>query len=279
MSRIKILVTNDDGIDSVGLHELARAMTTIGDVLVVAPDSEYSGASAAFGALHLIRPDIHEATIEGVPRTYTVSGPPALCVLFTRLGVFDFQPDLIVAGINPGANVGRSVYHSGTIGAALTGRNGGIPGIAVSQEVSDGGVEGWEDVLQHQLWSSAAEVARVIVASLAERLPGDGAVLNVNVPNLPIEEIVGWRYTEIGAVPPRAVAVARLEPRPGHTGAFRAAMEWGERIELPEHLDAGAVGRGYVTLSWLSRIVHEPRSDHNVDAALSGLVPHKPFTA
>jgi 5'-nucleotidase len=200
-------------------------------------------------------------------------------VLFARLGVFDFMPDLIVAGINPGANVGRSVYHSGTIGAALTGRNGGIPGVAVSQEVSNVGVEGqgWDDVLQHQLWSSAAEVARVIVASLAERLPGPDAVLNVNVPNLPIDEIVGWRYAEIGSTPPRSVAVATLEPKPGHAGAFRAAMTWGPPTPLPEHLDAGAVGLGYVTLSWLSKIVHEPRNDHDVDAALSGLVPHRPF--
>jgi 5'-nucleotidase len=280
MSRIKILVTNDDGIDSVGLHELARAMTTIGEVVVVAPDSEYSGASAAFGALHLIRPDIHEATIEGVPRTYTVSGPPALCVLFARLGVFDFMPDLVVSGINPGANVGRSVYHSGTIGAALTGRNGGIPGIAVSQEVSGMGVEGqgWEDMLANQLWSSAAEVSRVIVASLAEHMPASDAVLNVNVPNLPIDEIVGWRYAEVGTTPPRSIANARLEPRPGHTGAFRASMEWGPATDQPEHLDVGAVGHGYVSLSWLSRIVHEPRSDHDVDAALSALLPHKPFT-
>jgi 5'-nucleotidase len=278
MSRIKILVTNDDGIDSVGLHELARAMTTVGDVLVVAPDSEYSGASAAFGALHLIRPDIHETTIDGVPRSYTVSGPPALCVLFARLGVFDFMPDLIVSGINPGANVGRSVYHSGTIGAALTGRNGGIPGVAVSQDV-DGSVEGqgWEAMLAGQLWSSAAEVARVIVASLAERLPEGDAVLNVNVPNLPVEEIAGWRYTEIGSEPSRAVGVARLEPRPGHTGAYRAEMTWGAAIEHPEHLDSGAVSKGYVSLSWLSKIVHEPRNDHDVDAALSGLVPHRPF--
>jgi 5'-nucleotidase len=278
MSRIKILVTNDDGIDSVGLHELARAMTTIGEVMVVAPDSEYSGASAAFGALHLIRPDIHEATIEGVPRTYTVSGPPALCVLFARLGVFDFAPDLIVSGINPGANVGRSVYHSGTIGAALTGRNGGIPGVAVSQDV-DGSVEGqgWEEMLNNQLWSSAAEVARVIVASLAENMPAGDAVLNVNVPNLPVDDMLGWRYTEIGSAPPRSVAMARLEPRPGHTGAFRAAMEWGPAVQMPEHFDSGAVTKGYVSLSWLSHIVHQPRTDHDVDNALSGLVPHRPY--
>ena len=274
---MRILVTNDDGIDSVGLHELARAMVPHGEVLVVAPDSEYSGASAAFGALHMIKPEIRESHIDGVPKTFTVSGPPALCVLFTRLGVFDFVPDLIVSGINPGANVGRSVYHSGTIGAALTGRNGGIPGIAVSQDVS-GSVEGqgWEDMLTNQLWATAAHVASVIVDGFVAKMPPGDAVLNVNVPNLAIDELKGWRYTEIGTVPNRSVGVAKLEPRPGHTGSYWAEMTWGEPVDIPDHLDGGAVAAGYVALSWLSKIVHEPRHDHGVDDVLSALIPHRP---
>src|SRR5215210_3450059 len=150
----RILVTNDDGIDSIGLAVLARALVGQGEVLIAAPDGEYSGASAAFGPLHLIRPEVQERTVAGIERSWAVSGPPALCVLFARLGVFGPPPDLVVAGINPGANVGRSVYHSGTVGAALTARNGGISGIAVSQEVADLAVEGqgWEDVGGAQLW-------------------------------------------------------------------------------------------------------------------------------
>jgi 5'-nucleotidase len=123
---VRILVTNDDGIDSVGLHVLARAMRSHGEVVIVAPDREYSGASAAFGALHLIQPEVHTAHVEGIDVSWAVSGPPALCVMFARLGAFGAPFDLVVSGINPGANVGRSVYHSGTIGATLTGRNGGI---------------------------------------------------------------------------------------------------------------------------------------------------------
>jgi len=122
---MRILVTNDDGIDSEGLWVLARAMVPHGDVVVVAPDQEFSGASAALGALHLIQPEVRRLTIDGVPEAWSLTGPPALCVMFTRLGAFGAPFDLIVSGINPGANVGRSVYHSGTIGAALTGRNGG----------------------------------------------------------------------------------------------------------------------------------------------------------
>ena len=271
---MRILVTNDDGIDSVGLHLLARAMTKHGDVTVVAPDSEYSGASAAFGALHLIKPEVHKVHLEGVERVFTVSGPPALCVFLARLGVFGEVPELVVAGINPGANVGRSVYHSGTIGAALTGRNGGIPGVAFSQEVSNFGVEGqgWEDALEGQLWDTAVAVADTVVSALVQKLPGDAAVLNVNVPNVPLDQIKGWRYAEIGVVPPRTVANAYLEPRPGHEDAYWAIMQYGEKTSLPEHLDGGTVGAGYVALSWLSRLEHEPRSDHKIDAALDGLL-------
>ena len=139
---MRILVTNDDGIDSLGLHELARSIAELGEVTVVAPDKEYSGAGAAIGAVHLIRPEVHDAYIEGIQTSWSVSGPPGLCVIYARLGLFGDPFDLVVSGINPGINVGRSVYHSGTVGAALTARNGGITGIAVSQAVTDWGVEG-----------------------------------------------------------------------------------------------------------------------------------------
>lgn len=270
----RILVTNDDGIDSVGLHRLARAVAPFGEVVVVAPDSEYSGASAAFGALHLIRPEVHRATLDGVEQSYAVSGPPALCVLFARLGVFGPKPDLVVAGINPGANVGRSVYHSGTVGAALTARNGGISGVAISQEVADLGVEGqgWDDVLAAQLWDTAAGVAAAIVEPLVNDLPSEPVVLNVNVPNLPLSEIKGWRETEVGTVPPRAVAAAHLEPKPGHEGSFRVVMEYGPPNPLPSELDGGAVMDGFVSLSWLTRMVNwHPEGLDVIDRALDAL--------
>ena len=153
---MRILVTNDDGIDSLGLHELARSLTGLGDVTVVAPDREYSGAGAALGSVHLIRPEVHDAHIDGIETSWSVSGPPGLCIIYARLGLFGEPFDLVVSGINPGINVGRSVYHSGTIGAALTARNGGVTGIAISQAVTDWGGEGQaaSEVLDKQIWSS-----------------------------------------------------------------------------------------------------------------------------
>ena len=274
-------MTNDDGIDSTGLHELVKAMSSLGEVVVVAPDSEYSGASASVGALHLIHPEVRKTTVEGAAAAFTVSGPPALCVLFARMGVFGPVPDLVVSGINPGANVGRAVYHSGTVGAATTARSGNISGVAVSQEVTGFGIEGqgWDDALAGQLWGTAAAVARVVVAALIESMPEKAVVLNVNVPNLPLDQIKGWRYSEVGTTVPRSMQSAVLEPRPGHDGSYWVKMSYGESVTLPVEEDGGAVAAGYVALTWLSRFRHEIADgldDATVCRALDAMVGANP---
>lgn len=267
---MRLLLTNDDGIDSVGLHVLARAMREFGEVVIVAPDAEYSGASSAFGALHLIQPEVHRTHIDGIDEAWMVTGPPALCVMFaTRFGVFGEPFDIIVSGINPGANVGRSVYHSGTIGACLTGRNAGVSGVAVSQSVTDFGVEGqgWDEMLAGQLWDTAAEVTRVVVGGLISSLPTDPVVINLNVPNAPIAELAGWQHTAVGMLPPRSMASATLEPKLGHEAAFRVKMNWGDPIELPAGTDGGAIERGLVSVSYLSRIYD---ADHEAARPVEG---------
>jgi 5'-nucleotidase len=253
---VRILVTNDDGVDSEGLHVLARAMTAHGDVTVVAPDDEYSGASAALGALHRIRPEVHQTAIEGAAEAWAVSGPPALCVMFARLGAFGPPFDLVVAGINPGVNVGRSVYHSGTVGAALTARAGGMPGVAVSQAVQGFGIEGqgWDEMLTGQCWDSAASVADAVVGALIPVVKGAALVVNVNVPNQPLAGLAGWQHTSIGRIPPRVIAEATLEPKVGHPGTFRVAMNWGDAVSLPEGTDGGAIERNLVSVTFLSAL-------------------------
>jgi len=272
---VRILVTNDDGIDSEGLHILARALTKHGEVTVVAPDDEYSGAGAALGALHRIHPEVHRTQVDGVPEAWAVSGPPALCVMFARLGAFGPPFDLVVAGINPGINVGRSVYHSGTVGAALTARAGGMSGVAVSQAVRDFGVEGqgWDDMLTGQVWGGAAEVASAVVGALAADWPGAPVVANVNVPNLPVHDMAGWRHTTIGRIPPRVIAEASLEPKVGHPGTFRVAMKWGEAVSLPDGTDGGAVERDQVSVTLLSalsdtRTRHDGAAESTAEAAI-----------
>lgn len=256
---MRILVTNDDGIDSVGLHVLARRLTEEADVVVVAPDTEYSGSGASLGTLEMMQPEVHRAAIDGIDEVWTVTGPPALCVYFARLGAFgDF--DLVVSGINPGANVGRAVYHSGTVGATLTGRNAGWSGIAISQDALFE-VEGQGIVTAGQQWASAAEVAAAAARGLLAYLPETPALVNINVPNLPIDEIKGWRHAQIGRRAQRAVSSVELVEKPGHTGAYRLEMTWGDEVELPPETDGGTVAEGCVSVTYLSSFVHEERQD------------------
>ena len=265
---MRILVTNDDGIDAIGLHILARRLVELGDVVVAAPDREYSGAGAALGTLHLIRPEVRRVDIDGVPEAWSVAGPPALCVVFGRLRVYGEPFDLVVSGINPGANTGRAIYHSGTVGAALTARIGGVSGLAVSQAVDGFGVEGQasEDMLANQEWDTAAEVGFRVARAMLADLPESPIVLNVNVPNRALDALAGWRRTEVALLPPRTLASAALVPKLGHTDAFDVQMNWGELVELPLDTDTGAVEAGYVAVTAVCRMV----DDANVDLAEVG---------
>ena len=271
---MRILVTNDDGVASEGLHVLARAMRPHGEVCVVAPDSEYSGAGAAIGPIHLTQPRVQPVDISGIDTAWSVAGPPALCVMFARLGAFG-DVDLVVSGINPGANVGRSVYHSGTVGAALTARHGNIPSLAVSQHVTDFDVEGqsWEEAIVGQKWHVAAQVASTVVESMFDDNIGDSPVINLNVPNLELDQIRGWRFTELGTQPPRAVERVDLEPSNTDDGSFRVSMAWGDEVVHPPEFDTGAVMNDEVSITYLSRITAIlPPLNSNVGKALNALI-------
>jgi 5'-nucleotidase len=282
---MRILVTNDDGIDAPGLHALANAMCDLEgghEIVVAAPDTEYSGAGAALGALHIITPVIRPVDLPHVrtDQTWSVSGAPALCVMFARLGAFGGPFDLVVSGINPGANVGRAVYHSGTVGAALTARNGKLSGVAVSQAVTGYGVEGqaWDDAVRGMSFEASASVTHAYVQAMVDDMPSEPVVVNINVPDLPLDQIKGWRHTNVGLLPPRTVTEARLEPIEGDDGAFRVVMDWGEKVNvLPEDTDGGAVEAGYVSIANLTRLVHEDRTDvASAEAAVTTLIGHAP---
>ena len=268
---MRILVTNDDGIDSVGLHVLARAMLPYGEVVVAAPDQEYSGASAAIGALHIMQPEVHRRRIDGLDQVWAVSGPPALCVFLARFGLYGDPFDLVVSGINPGVNVGRSVYHSGTVGAAITARNGGISGIAVSQAVTGFGVEGqgWDDAVRGQRWDDAATVAQSVVEGWIANPTEEPVVINVNVPNLPVAQMRGWRRTGVGQLVPRAVVTAELTPKEGHLDSYTVSMSYGDPIPLPGHTDGGAVENDEVSITYVGRLDDVPH--HGTDQIHDGL--------
>jgi 5'-nucleotidase len=163
---------------------------------------------------------------------------------------------MVVSGINPGANVGRAVYHSGTVGAALTARGRGLTSIAGSQAVEGFGVEGqgWDEMLNGMQWDAAADVASAVVGALADDPPKGGVLVNLNVPNLPVASMAGWQRTHIGRIPPRVIAEAALEPKIGHSGTFKVVMKWGDAVSLPEGSDGGAIERDLVSVSLLGQL-------------------------
>ena len=277
---MRIMVTNDDGITAPGIQHLARAMEGLGEVIVIAPDREFSGASAAIGAIWETHPHVTRCEFEWADEAWSVNGPPALCAMYARFGAFGDPLDLIVSGINPGANVGRSVYHSGTIGACISGRNGGIPGIAVSQASAGWGVEGqaWHEVLKLQKWDTAAAVARAFVEGFIAEPPADVVVANLNVPNLELDEIRGWAHTEVGLLPPTSMSKATLVPRKLPSGElsheeFEIEVEWGDPRDLPEHTDGGAIERDLVSITYLGRMEAERRDDlRKAESALDRLL-------
>jgi len=175
---LRALVTNDDGVDSPGLWALASAAVDAGlDVVVAAPSTEFSGSSASIVAQQedgRIRFRSHDVpALEGV-ETYAVDAAPALIALVAAHGTFGTVPDLVLSGINRGANIGRVILHSGTVGAALTAAVNGIRALAVSLDV------GLHPGELH--WRTAASLAGRLLPIIADEDPG--AVLNLNVPNV-----------------------------------------------------------------------------------------------
>lgn len=184
---MKILLSNDDGYRAPGLAALAEALGAVFDVIVVAPEHNCSGAS---NSLSLRKPLRVRQSPGGPGRIYYVDGTPADCVHLAITGMFakaiDWQPDMVVAGINEGPNLGDDVIYSGTVAAAIEGRFLGLPAIAVSL-----------DGANH--YSTAAAVVMRLLKNLRARpLPRD-TILNINVPDLPLARLRGLRATRLGA--------------------------------------------------------------------------------
>lgn len=178
---MKILVSNDDGYLSPGLKALADGLGRFGDVTVVAPDSDRSGAS---NSLTLLNPVRATKTDSGY---YKVSGTPTDCVHLGITGLMDAEPDMVVTGINLGANLGDDVIYSGTVAGATEGRFLGRPAIAASVN----------SFKPEHLDSAAQAVAMLVDQLVADPLPAD-TILNVNIPNLPFSDFRGFKATRLG---------------------------------------------------------------------------------
>lgn len=199
---MKILVSNDDGVYAEGMRVLADSLRTIATVKIVAPDRNRSGAS---NSLTLDRPVRVKSVGEGI---LSVEGTPTDCVHLAITGLLERRPDMVVSGINEDPNLGDDVLYSGTVAAAIEGRFLGLPAIAVSLAI-----QRHRMTVTTQYYATAAEVTRRLVKRLqANPLPAN-TILNVNVPNLPLEDIAGYEVTRLGTRHQAERTIAQIDPR------------------------------------------------------------------
>jgi 5'-nucleotidase len=178
---VKILISNDDGYRAEGLTKLADALQTLAEITVVAPDRNRSGAS---NSLTL---DVPLRVFPYDRNRYYVNGTPTDCVHLAISGFFDYEHDMVVSGINDGQNLGDDVLYSGTVAAAVEGRFLGLPAIAISLDTKGG---------NH--FETAARIAAELVMRVQRQPLHTATILNVNVPDIPYEQLRGYQVTRLG---------------------------------------------------------------------------------
>jgi len=194
--RVLILLSNDDGVYSEGLRILARRLKQIGRIVIVAPDQERSAASHA---LTLHRP----LRVKKISQdAYAVDGTPTDCINLGINEILKQRPDIIISGINHGANLGDDVHYSGTVSAALEGGIMGVPSMAISLVARD-----------RFRFDTAAEFAVKLAKKIIKDSLPKGIILNVNVPNLPASQIKGYEFTEQGKRNYGNIIVEKIDPR------------------------------------------------------------------
>jgi 5'-nucleotidase len=193
---MKILLSNDDGYFAKGLLVLAAALKERADITIVAPDKNRSAAS---NSLTLELP-LRAFEIE--PNFYKVDGTPTDCVHLAITGLVETEPDMVIAGINHGANMGDDVLYSGTLAAATEGRFLGFPAIAISLASNE-----------PEYFETAAEVAVYLLRRIQEKPLAQDVVLNVNVPDIPVAELKGYQVTRLGQRHKSEPVIKSQDPR------------------------------------------------------------------
>lgn len=223
-----ILISNDDGYQSEGIRCLSKTLSGIAHITVVAPERNRSGAS---NSLTLERP----LRVSEINDVIKVDGTPTDCVHLAITGLLEQEPDMVVSGINEGANLGDDVIYSGTVAAAMEGRFLGYPAIAVSL-VGHG--------VKH--YDTAAEIVKLLVNQLQKAPLPSEVILNVNVPDLPMDQIAGLRITRLGHRHKAEPVIKSQDPR-GRTIYWVGPA--GEEQDAGEGTDFFAVRNGFVSIT------------------------------
>lgn len=235
---MNILIANDDGVFAPGIQALAKALRPLGQVVIVAPESERSGYSSALTLDRPLRP------IQIAQDVWAVNGTPADCVYLSMNGLFDFEFDLVVSGINSGANLGDDVLYSGTVGAAFEGRLMKQPAIAVSLAGSN--VRSYENINDYAV---AAQWVHDFIKKGLPNLPARH-ILNINIPDVP--ELKGEKVTYQGLRGQAKPITSHVDPRGRQVYWIGLA---GEAVtdprKTPSHIqsDFFAVANGYVSIT------------------------------
>ena len=246
----RILLTNDDGIESPGLRMLARALgEDHEDVVIAAPATDMSGAGTGIGRYDPADPaGLRRVEIDDL-EAYAVEGPPGLAVMAAALGAFGRRPDLVVSGPNAGINTGHSVLHSGTVGAALTSQTFGGSGLAVSLAPSDP----WQ-------WETAVTVARGAVDWVLAQ--PRRTMLNVNVPARELSEVAGTAWAELDEFGHFRVATANTAG-----GTLELSVGDRRRHSSPS-TDTALCLAGHVTLTLLTTVEAKAVPDTDPEAVV-----------
>ncbi|WP_159739292.1 5'/3'-nucleotidase SurE [Vibrio atypicus] len=225
---LKILLSNDDGVHAQGIHALAESLQDIAEVTIVAPDRNRSGASNSLTLEQPLR------VTEIADKVYSVQGTPTDCVHFALNELMkDALPDLVLTGINHGANLGDDVLYSGTVAAAMEGHFLGVQAVAFS-------------LVGKQHFVTAGKIARQIVEQhLVKPIPTN-RLLNINVPDLPFDQLKGTAVTRLGARHHAEAMIKQQDPR-GHDIYWLGPP--GKEQDAGEGTDFYAVDQGYVSVT------------------------------
>lgn len=226
--KLKILLSNDDGVFADGIHALAAAISDLAEVIIVAPDRNRSGASNSLTLEQPLR------VSKVAPNTYSVQGTPTDCVHFALNELLkNSMPDLVLTGINHGANLGDDVLYSGTVAAAMEGHFLGVQSIAFS-------------LVGNQHFSTAGKIARQLVEQHLRRPIPTNRLLNVNVPDVPFEELAGTQVTRLGARHHAESMIKQKDPR-GHDIYWLGPP--GKEQDAGEGTDFYAIEHRFVSLT------------------------------
>lgn len=232
-----ILVTNDDGVLAPGLLALAQEMRKLGKVSILAPDRNWSGGGHVKTLDRALR--VREFRLADGTQAFASDGAPSDCVALATLGYFKEPIDLVVSGINAGANLGHDVTYSGTVTAAMEAVIAGVPGIAISLETIDGHIGDID-------YEPAARIAGKIIQQVIENGLSHETLLNVNVPLLPEEKIRGIKITRQGL----RVYHSRLDERTDPRGRPYYWIGGDAPTGVPERgTDVGALAEGFVSIT------------------------------